>query len=420
MRSVSSQAVIALGSNLGESEETLLAAAIRLGATPGIEQIQMSQIYTSAPALVTDQPLFKNAVALIETSLSPLDLLHTLQAIEAEFGRVREGEGYLRYGPRTLDLDIIDYEGVVMDEDELILPHPEALHRDFVVTPLLEVSPNHVLANLKVVNNSAVECGAILDTSSDATLDGQSDGTTAESTSQQSTAQPGERGCLFICATPIGNLGDITLRVLETLRLVDSIYCEDTRVTRKLTSRYEIKAPLKRADAHKLSSVIPIIVDELAQGQRLAYVSDAGMPGISDPGALLVSAVREAGFAVEILPGASALTTALVASGIKAHNCYFGGFFPRKYGAGMRLLQELSVLEDTVLVFYESVHRTVKTLNRIAEVLPSREVTLARELTKLHEEVLTAPALELAATLEERVASGRPLKGEIVILIAPQ
>jgi 16S rRNA (cytidine1402-2'-O)-methyltransferase len=207
--------------------------------------------------------------------------------------------------------------------------------------------------------------------------------------------------------------------VLETLRAADIIYCEDTRVTRKLTARYEISAPLRRADAHKLPEALKVILADLEEGRRLAYVSDAGMPGISDPGGLLVSAVREAGFPLEVLPGASALTTALAASGIKAKSHYFGGYFPRKSGAGTRLLEETARLEDTVLVFYESIHRVTRTLRLIASVLPDRQVTMARELTKFHEELLTNTAAELAQTLEDRIAQGRPLKGEAVLLIAP-
>lgn len=421
-------AVIALGSNLGDSRTTLEAAAARIATTPGIELTALSIIYTSLPAVVLDQPLFKNAVALIKTELSPLDLLHTLQSLEKEFGRVREGAAYIPSGPRTLDLDIIDVEGVVMNDAELTLPHPEALYRAFVVVPLLEISPHHVLANQKVVNLGAVDCGDIVPESdaehlsTDAQQKGEypaSEGEySADSRDPQGSGEaPGGR--LFICATPIGNLGDITLRVLETLRSADLIYCEDTRITRKLTAHYEISVPLKRADAHTLPRLLPNILAQLEEGQRLAYVSDAGMPGISDPGGLLVAAVREAGYAVEVLPGASALTTALAASGIKAHNHYFGGYFPRKVGAGTRLLETVAQLDDTVLVFYESIHRVVKTVQLIASLFPDRHVVMARELTKLHEEIASGTAEELAHSLVERSENGRTLKGEVVLLIAP-
>ena len=397
------QAVIALGSNLGDSVAILAAATERIGALLGVDLLAQSSTLISKPAVVLEQPDFYNAVLLVETTLEPKDLLVELQNIEADFGRVRKGDDYVPCGPRTLDLDIIDIEGVVSDDPELTLPHPEALHRAFVVEPLLEISPNHVLANSKVVNSNAVDCGEIV----------------RDKRNDPLPQAPLPQGCLSVCATPIGNLGDITLRVLETLKSADIVYCEDTRVTRKLTSHYEIKAPLRRADAHRLVEVLPNILEELKEGKRLAYVSDAGTPGISDPGGLLVAAVREAGFSVEVLPGASALTTALAASGIKARSHYFGGFFPRKVGAGRRLLEELSELDDTTLVFYESVHRTAKTLQLISEVLPKRQVVMARELTKLHEEIISDNAVSLAATVAERIAGGRPLKGEIVLLIAP-
>ncbi len=394
-------AVIASGSNLGQSETTLISACERISSTPGIEFLAMSSIYTSKPAVVLEQPDFKNAVILIKTSLTPWQLLSALQNIEAAFGRVREGEAFVPKGPRTLDLDIIDMEGIVLNDPRLTLPHPEALHRAFVVTPLLEISPCHVLANNKVVNRNAVDCGEIVTEDEEVVLTGSAS------------------GCLFVCATPIGNLGDITLRVLETLNDADVVYCEDTRVTRKLAARYDIKTPLRRADAHTLPDLVPSLLAELEEGKRLAYVTDAGMPGVSDPGNLLVAAARTAGHAVEVLPGASALTTALAASGIKAHNHFFGGFFPRKAGAGKRLLEDLSSLEDTVLVFYESVHRTEKTLRLIAETLPENQVVMARELTKLHEELLSGTAVEVASCVSERIKKGRPLKGEVVLLIAP-
>ena len=439
-------AVIALGSNLGESSATLAAAAQRVGDLPDTELVAMSDIYTSKPAEVTEQPDFKNAVMLIETELEPLELLHALQEIEIEFGRQREGSAYQPYGPRTLDLDIIDYEGAVQNDPQLTLPHPKALYRDFVVSPLLEISPNHVLADQKVVSRAAVDCGEIIAsepgqeeshqlasridsvqrTFKDDGLGPSTSLRTTEMFSAHGDLAHGDgshelaSGKLSICATPIGNLGDITLRVLETLKAADFIYCEDTRVTRKLTASYQIDTPLKRADAHKLPELLPTIVAQLEEGRQLAYVSDAGMPGISDPGGLLVAAVREAGHMVEVLPGASALSTALAASGIKAHNHYFGGYFPRKVGAGRRLLESLSGLEDTVLVFYESKHRTEKSLGLIAEVLPARHVIMARELTKLHEELLSGAATEVAALISERIAHGKALKGEVVILIAPK
>jgi 16S rRNA (cytidine1402-2'-O)-methyltransferase len=226
-------------------------------------------------------------------------------------------------------------------------------------------------------------------------------------------------GKLSICATPIGNIKDITLRVLEAFKEADLIYAEDTRVTRKLLSYYDIHTFLERADEHALPKITPKIIEHLDQGKNIAYATDAGMPGISDPGLPLINAVRTAGLTVEVLPGASALTGALAASGFKSHSSFFGGFLPRKAGKITRTLQDLANLQDTVLVFYESVHRTHKTLTIIAEVFPDREVAMVRELTKLHEEVLRGLAPEVAASISQRIEAGRPLKGEVVILIGP-
>lgn len=412
--------VIALGSNLGNSAETLSAASKRIAALPQVELKAMSALYTSEPALVLDQPPFINAVMLIETTRAPKDLLKALQGIEHDFGRVRSGPDYLPYGPRPIDLDIIDYEGFVSDDPELILPHPKALQRDFVVRPLLEISPCHVLANQQVVTTALVNCGTII-FENDSAMARDSSGTNRENKllHQEACHTRDVPGKLFICATPIGNLGDITLRALDTLKNVSLIYCEDTRVTRKLTAHYAITTPLKRADSHKLPSLLPFIIKQLKLGEQIAYVSDAGMPGISDPGGLLVAEARAAGCLVEVIPGASALTTALAISGIKARQHFFGGFFPRKKQAAKRLLKAVGQLEDTLLVFYESVHRTLKTIQIIAAVYPARRIVMARELTKLYEEVLSGTAEELSTALTQRSLEGKALKGEVVLLIAP-
>ncbi|MDR3314903.1 MAG: 16S rRNA (cytidine(1402)-2'-O)-methyltransferase [Coriobacteriales bacterium] len=222
---------------------------------------------------------------------------------------------------------------------------------------------------------------------------------------------------LSICATPIGNLGDITLRVLDALRTSELILAEDTRVTRKLLSAYDIHTPLERCDENVLKARIPGLTEQLLQGKHIALVSDAGTPGISDPGMALIAAAREAGCAVEVLPGASAVLTALVASGLSAQAFYFGGFLPRKESQVKALLHALSDL-DALLVFYESPHRTARSLAVMAEVFPEREVVLARELTKLHEEALRAPAPELAQQIAARVKE-QPLKGEVALVIGP-
>lgn len=220
-------------------------------------------------------------------------------------------------------------------------------------------------------------------------------------------------GRLVVCATPIGNLGDVTFRVLEALRGADVIEAEDTRVTRKLLSRYEITTRLEPYHAKNLERRTPEVVARVEAGQTVALVSDAGTPGVSDPGAHLVDACIEAGLAVEVLPGASAVLTALVASGLPTHAFYFGGFLPRKPGDRRRALEALVAL-DATLVFYESPHRTAATLASLAEVMPGRSACMARELTKLHEEVARDDVGALA-----RVIGERELKGEVVLLVGP-
>jgi 16S rRNA (cytidine1402-2'-O)-methyltransferase len=224
---------------------------------------------------------------------------------------------------------------------------------------------------------------------------------------------PEGQGRLSVCATPIGNLGDVTLRVLDALRTADLIAAEDTRITRRLLARHGIETPLEPYHAHNLERRTPALVERIAAGARIALVSDAGTPGVSDPGAHLVDACLATGVAVEVLPGPSAIITALVASGLPTHAFYFGGFLPRKSGERRTRLQSLARL-DATLVFYESPRRVAATLDAIAEVLPSRDAAMARELTKLHEEVARAPVAELAARL-----AGRELKGEVVLLVGP-
>lgn len=226
-------------------------------------------------------------------------------------------------------------------------------------------------------------------------------------------AMPDGAGTLVVCATPIGNLGDVTLRVLDAFRVADVIAAEDTRVTRKLLARYDVHTPLEPYHAHNQATRTPELVDRIGRGERIALVSDAGMPGISDPGAQLVDACLDAGLPVEVLPGPSAIVTALVASGLPTHAFYFGGFLPRKAGGRARRLEALDGL-DATLVFYESPGRAAATLASIAEALPGRRAALARELTKVHEEVVRAEVSELAA-----IFAGREIKGEVVLLVGP-
>ena len=225
---------------------------------------------------------------------------------------------------------------------------------------------------------------------------------------------PETSGVLLVCATPIGNLGDVTLRVLDALRTADVIAAEDTRVTRKLLARYEIRTPLESYHEHNRAVKTPELVDRIERGERIALVSDAGTPGVSDPGEQLVDACLEAGLTVEVLPGASAILTALVASGLPTSAFYFGGFLPRKQGERFRALQKLADL-DATLVFYESPGRTPATLASIAEALPGRRAAVARELTKLHEEIVRGEVGELASRYADR-----EIRGEVVLLVGPR
>lgn len=223
------------------------------------------------------------------------------------------------------------------------------------------------------------------------------------------------QGKLIICPTPIGNLGDITVRTLDALRSADTVCAEDTRVTGKLLAAYDISKRLERLDEASLSAKAPAIVERILAGETIAYCSDAGMPGVSDPGARLVAAARCAGASVEVLPGASAAVTAYVASGCANARYFFGGFFPRKANEQRELIERLSDL-DAALVFYESPNRLVKTLTFLAEALPYRELAVCRELTKIHEEVVRGAAHEVSDRFAQRSADS-PVKGEIVIVI---
>ena len=231
------------------------------------------------------------------------------------------------------------------------------------------------------------------------------------------------RGALYIVATPIGNLGDMTPRAIEVLHAVEFAYCEDTRVTRRLFSHFEIDTQLRRFDDKTGEQKIPEILSLLGCGKTLALTSDAGTPVISDPGMPLVAAVQDAGFEVVAIPGTSAVTAALSISGLPAHAYYFGGFLPRKKGKVEGLLQSLDVLNAT-LIFFESPHRVVSTLRHLAELYPDRQAAVARELTKRHEELVRASLQELSTEFAQRKESVdteklKSLKGEFVILIAP-
>lgn len=224
-----------------------------------------------------------------------------------------------------------------------------------------------------------------------------------------------KEGKLIICPTPLGNLGDVTRRTLDAFSDADVVCCEDTRVTGKLLVALGIEKRLERLDEATISHEAARIAKRVCEGEVIAYASDAGMPGVSDPGQRLVDTVRSSGGAVEVLPGGTAVATAYVASGFSTQSFYFGAFFPRKAGERIRILELLAAL-DASLVFYESPQRVVGALQAIAAVFPLRRVAVCRELTKVHEEVVRGLAPDVAAQFAERERSGA-IKGEIVIVI---
>lgn len=217
---------------------------------------------------------------------------------------------------------------------------------------------------------------------------------------------------LYIVATPIGNLGDITHRAVDVLRRCDVVACEDTRVAGRLLGHLGISKPLVRYDDHASPARCAALV-ERARSEAVALVSDAGTPLISDPGYRLVRAAREAGIAVTSLPGPCAAIAALTMSGLPSDRFLFVGFLPSKAKARKDALDSLAQVEAT-LVFYESGPRLVKTLETMAELWPGREASVARELTKLHEECRSGSAQELAQHYREH-----PPRGEIVLLAGP-
>lgn len=224
-------------------------------------------------------------------------------------------------------------------------------------------------------------------------------------------------GKIVICPTPIGNLGDITLRTLDALREADVVCAEDTRVTGKLLAHFGIEKRLERLDETTLTTRAEAVAERAGQGEVIAFCSDAGMPGVSDPGARLIAAAQQAGVDVEVLPGASAAATAYVASGFTNPHYYFGGFLPRKDAERRSMLSGLAAL-DATLVFYESPRRVAGALAIVAEVFPTREVAVCRELTKLHEEIYRASAPQVAQEFARRDAEGT-VRGEFVLVIGP-
>jgi 16S rRNA (cytidine1402-2'-O)-methyltransferase len=219
-------------------------------------------------------------------------------------------------------------------------------------------------------------------------------------------------GTLYVVATPIGNLADMTVRATRVLANVDLIACEDTRQTRKLLDHYGIKTPLISYHEHNEQGRSEDLLREILAGKNMALVSDAGTPLIADPGYRLVERARQQGVVVSPIPGPSALLAALSASGLPTDSFLFHGFLPPKQGQRKKLLEQLKPLQST-LVFYEAPHRILDALADVAEILGSRRAVVARELTKIHEEFLRGTASQIHDTLASRAT----VKGEIVLMI---
>ena len=218
---------------------------------------------------------------------------------------------------------------------------------------------------------------------------------------------------LYVLGTPIGNLGDITLRGLETLRAADLVLAEDTRRTQNLLAHHGIRVPMLSCHKFNEASRTALVLDKIRTGTTVALVTDSGMPGVSDPGARMVAACREAGFPVTVLPGPSAVTAAVALSGFHGGGFVFEGFLPRKSGARRRRLTELAGLSLAVVLF-EAPYRLTRLLSELAEIFGDCKVLIARELTKKFEECLVGTPTELA----DRLAT-RSIKGEITVVIAP-
>ena len=221
------------------------------------------------------------------------------------------------------------------------------------------------------------------------------------------------KGTLYVCATPIGNLGDITIRVLDTLREVDLIAAEDTRHSRKLMQHYQISTHMTSYHEHNEKKKSLELVEKLKSGQTIALISDAGLPGISDPGCEVIRLCLAENIPVDVLPGPNAALTALILSGMPTEHFAFHGFLPHSTGARKRCLEPLADLPQTQ-IFYEAPHRLVDTLQGMSEYFGEREAVVVRELTKLHQQVHRGTVLELKAEFEQVTP-----RGECCIIVAP-
>lgn len=220
-------------------------------------------------------------------------------------------------------------------------------------------------------------------------------------------------GTLYIVATPIGNLEDLTLRALRVLKEADAIASEDTRTTRKLLAHYQISKPLMAVFEYTSPEKLGRIVDSLNEGKRIAYVTEAGTPGISDPGARLVALAHAAGISVVPIPGASAVAAAASVAGFSTDRFCFAGFLPRKPSKRRKAIEELGARSEPIILF-ESPHRIRETMADLAQILGDRRAVLARELTKLYEEIRAGTVLEIKTLID----STEP-RGEYTLVIAP-
>lgn len=218
---------------------------------------------------------------------------------------------------------------------------------------------------------------------------------------------------LYICPTPIGNLKDITIRTLEVLSLVDEIYCEDTRNSIKLLNHYGISKPLYSMHEHNEQERSHEMIQKLKSGMQIAYISDAGMPGISDPGEILIKNCVDEGVEFTVLPGASAFVVALVSSGLGTDGFVFNGFLDRNEGKKKSSLESLSKLERTVII-YESPNRTCQTVKSIYEIFGDRKAVIAREISKKYEEYIRG---NLGHLSEELKSGNLQIKGEVIIIV---
>jgi 16S rRNA (cytidine1402-2'-O)-methyltransferase len=231
---------------------------------------------------------------------------------------------------------------------------------------------------------------------------------------QHSFTAPALQPGLYLVPTPIGNLGDVTLRSLQILAAADYLYCEDTRVTPKLLDRFGIKTRLRQYHDHNAEDAGKSIIAEIKSGKSVALASDAGTPLLSDPGFPLVRDCLAHGLKVEALPGASALLPALQLSGLPTDRFTFLGFLPQKKNDRVKVLSDVAARNETI-VLYESPYRIVEALTDMSQELGERPISVSRELTKLHEESLRGTATQIAATLEAKPS----IKGEFVIVIGP-